>query len=380
MRIVMIGNGIAAISAAATIRKFDTESSLTMVSDENTPFYSRPRLIEYLAGKSSFEKIVIHGPEWFARQGIEVLMGTGVDAIHPERSEITGSFGTMRYDALLIASGASPSLPAFCTPGLEQVYTLRTKADADAIISAAAHAGTAMVVGGGLLGIETAYALAERGLTPTIVEYFDRLLPKQLDAEAAAMLQSMLEAKGMQILLGRSTSSLARNGANVIAHFKDGSNLEADIAIVSTGVRPNVGFLGNSGIAVNRGIVVDERMRTNVPGVFAAGDCAEFGSTLYGIWPAAKEQGEIAGAIIAGQNAVYKGSIMSARLKVAGIDVASMGNIALTANMRVESHRDEAGFAKLFFEGDRLRGAILIGAAVRDQIKLQGEMELPALG
>jgi len=379
MRIVMIGNGVAATTAAATIRRYDTESSVTMLSDESTPFYSRPRLIEYLAGTANFEKIVIRDSAWYEKNNIALLRGAKVDRVDSAHREVAGNFGTIAYDALLIASGAAPALPAFFVPGLEDVFTLRTKSDADAIIAEAARVGSATVIGGGLLGIETANALAARGLAPTVVEYFDRLLPKQLDAEAAAILQSMLEAKGLRILLGKTTISIARESGGVAARFADGSSLSGGMAVVSAGVRPNIAFLRDSGLALGRGIIVDKRMRTSVPDIYAAGDCAEFQGRLYGIWPAAKEQGEVAGMSIAGQASEYRGSLMSARLKVAGIDVASMGDIALSPKTRVESSRDGTSFRKLFYEGDLLKGAILIGAAVADQFRLQREMGLPDL-
>ncbi len=377
MRIVIIGNGVAATTAAATIRHYDTESSLTMLSDEGTPFYSRPRLIEYLAGTASFEKIVIRDSAWYEKNKITLLRDAKVDRVNPARHEVIGNFGTITYDALLIASGAAPALPAFFVPGLEGVFTLRTKSDADAIIAEAARVKSAIVIGGGLLGIETANALAGRGLVPTVVEYFDRLLPRQLDAEAAAILQSMLEAKGLRILLGKTTISIARESGEVAVRFADGSSLSAGMAIVSAGVRPTTAFLRKAGIVLGKGIIVDERMHTSAPDIFAAGDCAEFKGILYGIWTAAKEQGEVAGRAITGQTVEYRGSLMSARLKVAGIEVASMGDIALTANTRVESARDDSSFKKLFFENNRLKGAILIGVAVADQFKLQREMELP---
>lgn len=379
MRVVIIGNGVAATSAATTIRQFDTESSITMVSDEDAPFYSRPRLIEYLAGKTGFEKIIIHDRPWYEKNGIELVTGANVHSVQPKQREILGSFGALRYDRLLVASGASPTLPDFFAPGLDNVFTLRTKLDADTIITAAAKASDATVIGGGLLGIETANALAERGLTSTIVEFFDRLLPRQLDTEAATILQAMLEAKGLRILLGKKTKSLSSLGDRIEAKFADETGLAADMAVISAGVQPNIVFLRGTGIELRRGIIVDERMQTSLPSIFAAGDCAEYRGTLYGIWPAAKEQGEVAGAAIAGQEVSYSGSLMSARLKVAGIDVASIGDIAVNPQTREESWREAAAFKKLFYENGRLRGAILIGAAVSEQVRLQKEMALPAL-
>jgi len=366
MNIIIIGNGIAATSAATAIRQYDLTSSITMLSDENTPFYSRPRLTEYVAGRVSFEKIVIHDEPWYAKHHIRLMKGVKVHSVHPENHEILGTFGALQYDKLLIASGASPAFPGFFVPGMKNVLGLRTKFDADTIIEASKKAKSTMIIGGGLLGIETGYALAERGLSTTIVEFFDRLLPRQLDVECAAILKDMLEKKGLRILLNKKTESLSlqdnlQERTPIVAHFADGEDLAAEIVIISAGVRPNLSFLNGVAIAVGRAITVDQHMQTSIPDIFAAGDSAEFEGRLYGIWPAAKEQGEIAGAAIAGYPVDYHGSIMSTKLKAAGIDVASIGNIVAGPSTLTETKRNEVSYKKFFKENDRLSGAILIG-------------------
>jgi len=373
MKIVIIGNGVAATSAAASIREYDTESVITMLSDEPAPFYSRPRLIEYLGKKVPFEKIIIHDEAWYEKNNIVLLSGARVDSVVPARGEVEGSFGLLNYDRLLIASGASAALPSFYGARLEHVFTLRTREDADAIAAAATRSRTAVIIGGGLLGIETAYALAERGLSPTVIEVFDRLLPRQLDDESARILQDMLAQKGLSFLLAKQTASISNEFGRVKILFKDDSALGADMAVISAGIRPNISFLRNSQIEVRRGIIVDTRLRTNVANVYAAGDCAEFEGNIYGIWPAAKEQGELAGKAIAGQKVAYRGSLMSAKLKVAGIDMASVGDIISDSRTRADSWRDGNSFKKLFYEDDRLKGAILIGDT-RDYFKLQKEI------
>jgi nitrite reductase (NADH) large subunit len=373
MRIVIIGNGIAATSAAVSIREYDTENGITMLSDEHAPFYSRPRLTEYLAGKVAFEKIVIRDETWYAKNNIELMQGVRVESVDPGHRAVTGSFGLLNYDRLLIASGASAALPSFYNSHLEHVFTLRTKEDADRIAAVAARSRTAVIIGGGLLGIETAYALAERGLEPTVIEVFDRLLPRQLDAESANMLQDMLEQKGLHFLLAQQTASLSDEYGMVKISFKDDSALSADMAVISAGIRPNISFLKNSQVEVGHGIIVDTRLRTNIPDIYAAGDCAEFKGKIYGIWPAAKEEGEIAGKVIAGQEASYHGSLMSAKLKVASIDMASVGDITIGSQTRAESRRDGSSFRKLFYENEKLKGAILIGDTT-DYFKLQREI------
>ncbi len=377
MKIVIIGNGIAATSAATKIREFDASCEITMLSDENTPFYSRPRLLDYLAGKVSFEQITIKNEQWYNKLNIELMTGAKVFSITPQENKIITSKGDISYDALLVASGASAATPPFFRSDLKSVFRLRTKEDADRIIAATENARTAAIIGGGLLGIETGFALTSRGLTTTVIEIADRLLPRQLDAESSLLLKASLEEKGLRFLTGKQTAALDADWEGLVITCTDATVLRADIIVVSAGIRPNVGVLEGSGVNVGRGIIVDEKLRTNIDNIYAAGDCAEFKGTLYGIWPAAKEQGEIAGAIIAGQDAVYNGSIMSAKLKVVGIEVASIGDIAVGLGTRTESQREGSSFRKLFYENGRLKGAILIGDT-SDYFKLQKEIALPA--
>jgi nitrite reductase (NADH) large subunit len=377
MKIVIIGNGIAAVSAAAKIREFDTLSEITMLSDENTPMYSRPRLLEYLAGKVSFEQITMKNEQWYGKHNIELVTGAKVLSVTPQENKIVTSGGDISYDVLLVASGASAAMPAFFRPELKNVFRLRTKEDADRIIAACEHAHTAAIIGGGLLGIETGFALTSRGLTPTVIEIADRLLPRQLDAESSLLLKTSLEEKGLHFLTGKQTAALDADGQGLSITFTDATALRADIIVVSAGIRPNVDFLAGSNVKVGKGIIVDEKLRTNIDTIYAAGDCAEFKGAMYGIWPAAREQGEIAGAIIASQDAVYNGSIMSAKLKVVGIEVASVGDIAVGPLTKTESQRDGSSFRKLFYEHDRLKGAILIGDTSA-YFKLQKEIALQA--
>ena len=373
MKIIIIGNGVAANSAALAIREHERESDITMLSDENEFFYARPRLTEYLAGKSPFEKIIIHDEKWYEKNNIDLLRGARVSSIDTEHRIVCGSFEDLPYDKLLIASGASPSFPPFYNPPLEKVFVLRTKEQADRIIATAQQCRSAAIIGGGLLGIETAYALSERGLESTIVEYYKWLLPRQLDEDSASILQELLLQKGIKFLLGKQTSSLSNENGKISISFSDGGSVYVDMTIISAGVRPNIAFLRDSKILIGRGITIDNQMRTNLPDVYAAGDCAEFNGKMYGIWPAAKEQGEMAGHAIAGQSVDYRGSVMSTKLKVAGIDVASVGDFSVAPSTTVEVFHEEGVFKKYFREGNKLKGAILIGDT-SDYFKLQKEI------
>jgi len=315
--------------------------------------------------------------QWYGKHNIELVTGAKVLSVAPQENKIVTSGGDISYDALLVASGASAAMPSFFRPDLKNVFRLRTKEDADRIIAATEHARTAAIIGGGLLGIETGFALTSRGLTTTVIEIADRLLPRQLDAESSLLLKTSLEEKGLHFLTGKQTAALDADGQGLSITFTDATALRADIIVVSAGIRPNVDFLAGSNVKVGKGIIVDEKLRTNIDNIYAAGDCAEFKGAMYGIWPAAKEQGESAGAIIASQDAVYNGSIMSAKLKVVGIEVASVGDIAVGPLTKTESQREGSSFRKLFYEHDRLKGAILIGDTSA-YFKLQKEIALQA--
>lgn len=374
MRIVIIGNGIAATSAAEKIREYDTTSSITMLSDESTTFYSRPRLIEYVAGKVLFEQIIIKNQQWYSKRNIDLQTGTKVLSVVPAKNQIVTSRGIQMYDLLLIASGASAYVPSFSNQNTQNTFVLRTKEHADQIIEAIKNAHAAAIIGGGLLGIETGFALTSRGLATTIIETADRLLPRQLDAESSLLLKKLLEEKGLNFLTNIQTASLETTMDGLRINFANHPSLTTDMAIISAGVRPNIDFLKDSGITTQKGIIVDSSMRTNIDNIYAAGDCAEFKGLLYGIWPAAKEQGDIAGMAMVGKPAVYQGSVMSTKLKVVGIEVASIGNFEQSPGTKVESIYQGSSFKKLFYENGVLKGAILIGNT-SDYFKLQKEIK-----
>jgi len=370
MQIVIIGNGIAAVSAASKIREADKECGITMISDEGYAFYSRPRLIEYLSGKASFEQIIIKKEQWYKDNGIKLLTDSKVTSVNTLEKRVSGDFGEISYDSLIIASGAASFVPPFPGHDAKGVFALRTKEDADDIISMAVGVKSAAVIGGGLLGLETAFALIARGLKVTVIEFFDRLLPRQLDSEAAGLLQKALELKGIRFLLSKQTDKVTEEFNGLKIDFKDGASEKACMIVVSAGVRPNVSFLKDTGIEVNKGIKVNGMMKTNAEGVYAAGDCAEVNGALYGIWPAAKEQGEAAGAAITGAAVNYAGTVMSAKLKVVGIEVASAGDINITEKTESKSKTDGETFKKIFSENGIIKGGILMGNTA-DYMKLQ---------
>lgn len=362
MKYIIIGNGAAGMGAAEAIRARDAEGDLTIYTDENRFHYSRPRIIEYLGGGVEVSKLTIRGEDFYTKLNIKLMRDTPVESIDPasHRLVLRGG-GVDRFDRLVIASGASAFLPPVEGVGLGCVFTLRTIDDAEKILAHEAGKGRVVVIGGGLLGLETAASLVKRGRKVTVVEVFDRLLPRQLDVDAAAMLQSSLEAMGMAFQLGKRTAAIREAGDAVEVLFEDGSSIPSDLVVFSAGIRSNLTAARGAGIACERGILVDERLETSSPGIFAAGDVAQFRGTVYGLWLASREQGLVAGANAAGAAMTYLGSQISARLKVSGIELVSLGSIETGEAVKAFTYRDEKSFRRLFAKDDRLVGAILIG-------------------
>jgi nitrite reductase (NADH) large subunit len=228
----------------------------------------------------------------------------------------------------------------------------------------AADAKTVTLIGGGLLGLEAGNGLRKLGPSVTIVEIFDRLLPRQLDGEGAAILQKQLEGMGLKFILGAKSKSIKEKGHTRILELADGRVIESDFILVSAGIIPNTTLARTAGISVNKGVLVNDGMETNIASIYAAGDVAEHKGRVYGIWPASQRQGVVAGINMAGGNETYMGTVPSTTLKVAGIRLTSMGDV-LAEDKAIEQIKvkdtDKYIYKKLFIKDGRLVGAILLG-------------------
>jgi len=227
----------------------------------------------------------------------------------------------------------------------------------------------AVVIGGGLLGIEAANSLKEHGLKVIIVEVFDRLLPRQLDKEAAGILQKKLEEMGLSFILNKQTAAIEENSGKKRVKFADDTFEETDMVLLSAGIRSNLKIAENTAIEKMLGIKIDGFGRTNIDSVYACGDIAEFNGRVYGIWPAAREQAQAVASHITGGSAEYKGTVMSVKLKVAGIELASMGDIS-GEGTQAEIKTENDSFKKIFIRDNKAAGAILIGDT-KDYVKIQ---------
>jgi len=367
MRVVIIGNGIAGVTAARTIREQDSEAEIEIYTAEGCHHYPRPQLIEFLAGRVPPERVVLHDELWYRDRGIGVHLKTPVAGLEPEHGQIVlGSGDRVSYDRLLLATGARPYLPEI--PGIDRegVFTLRTLEDARALKGRAQRAKELIVIGGGLLGLEAARAFcATTGAPAHVLERRGWPLSRQLDREGGELLMRRLREMGVEIITEAQSLQILGDERVRGVELRDGRMIDGGLVLMATGIVPNVELAREAGLEVNRGVVVDEHLQTSAPGIYAAGDVAEFGGRVYGIIPAALEQARIAALNIAGEGAEYGGTVPSNTLHVAGIELFSVGEVDPPPEAGFEEIRDrdeERGiYKKLVFRDGRLVGAILLG-------------------
>ena len=365
MKIVIVGNGLAGTLAAKTARELDPEAGIEIFAEEKYAYYPRPNLIEFLAGRLPYEKLFAFPENWNVRQRIDVHLGAKVAKIRPaERTVETGSGGVFPYDALLLASGARAAVPPLTGSGLKGVFVLRTLDDALAILDHLRTHAHVAVLGGGLLGLEIARAIRGRGASVCVIEFFDRLLPRQLDPAAAGILKHQIEKTGISVRLGAVSREIL--GAEEVRgiRFESGDEVEADLVVIAAGVKPELALAKDAGLTAERGIVVDDRLRTSRPEIFAAGDVAEHRGRVYGIIPASFEQARAAAYNMLGMDMPYAGTVPSNTLKVAGLYVTSAGEVNPEARgheVLVRSVPEDGLYKKIVLKEGRLVGAIWMG-------------------
>lgn len=367
MRLAIVGNGVAGVTTASTAAKTQPDSEIVIYSEESYLYYPRPKLWDFLCGKLSLDQLYFYPQEWYDQRNIRVRLGTKVSAIRPNAKLVVLADGaTEPYDRLVLANGSTPFVPPMENVTAPGVFTLRNVQDALAIQEYARNAQRAIVIGGGLLGLESARGLKDLGLDVTVVEFFPWLLPRQLDEQGARVLASKFEKMGIHTITNAVTQSILGDQRAEGVALKDGRKLPGEIVIVSTGVRPNIVLAAEAGLQVQKGVIVDPYMQTTAPDVFAVGDAIEFDGRAYGIIPPAIEQARVAGAnVIEPRSQTYKGTIPSNTLKVVGIDLTTVGQVNPPETDGCVQHRlaDETRgvYKKLVVADNRLVGAILMG-------------------
>lgn len=359
---LIIGNGVAGTTAAENIRKQDREGNITIVTDEDLPFYWRIQLNEYISGDITEEQLLAKKRDWYRDQNIALKLKTrivGADA--QKKVVVTEDKEELAYDSLLIATGSHSFIPPIKGSEKKGVFSLRDVQDARDISQFAKSAEQVILIGGGLLGLEAGNALRKLGKKIMVVEFFPRLLPRQLDVDGAARLQKIMEGMGFSFRLGAKTQEVTGEDQASGALLEGGETLSGQMIVISAGVRANLELAEPLGLKTDKGVVVDERLQTNQPDIYAAGDVAEFRGMPYGIWPAAMEQGKIAGANMAGGEATYNGTTMANTLKVVGVDLASAGNIDAENEFESKVSTDEDVYKKIVLENNQIIGCIMLG-------------------
>lgn len=351
--------------AAKTVRELDPNVDIDIFGEERYPYYPRPNLIEFVAGRLPYERLFAFPENWNARQRIGVRLGRRLVRIRPDERIVESDSGeTFPYDALLLASGARAAVPPIEGASRKGVFVLRTLDDALAILDRLRTHSRVAVLGGGLLGLEIARAIRGREAEVTVVEFFDRLLPRQLDPAAAAILKGQIEKSGISVRLGAVSREIIGDAEASGIRFESGEGLEANLVVIAAGIKPELGLAKEAGLAVGRGVVVDDRMRTSRPGIFAAGDVAEHQGRIYGIIPASFEQARAAAFNMLGQEMPYGGTVPSNTLKVAGLFVTSAGEVNPEGRgfeAFVKSDPGEGLYKKVILKEGRLVGAIWMG-------------------
>lgn len=367
MRTTIIGNGVAGITVARLLREQDAQADLDLFTRETFPYYARPQLIEFLAGAIQQEALSFYPPDWYERHRMGVHYGETVRSVDLASKELVLDGTRHAFDWLVIASGSDAVRPPITHAELPGVFTLRTLADASAIRDFIALYGceNALVVGGGLLGLEAAHALRRFGMNRvTVLEHNPRLLPRHLDAEGASILQNILRNKGLTIELNASCQSFG--GEERVEEFflEDSRSFPVDLVLLSAGVKPALSFLTDSGIAINKGILSDDRLQTNIPGVLALGDVAEWQGKIWGIIPPILDQAPVVVSTILGGDRSYQGSVASNTLKVLGVDLLVTGVTQPSPGNLCEvraANEEQQTYIKLVLEGVHLVGAICMG-------------------
>ncbi|MBM7553364.1 nitrite reductase large subunit NirB [Thalassobacillus pellis] len=365
-KLVVIGNGMAGMRCVEYILAEDpSKYDITVFGQEPHGNYNRIMLSSVLQGDASFKEIILHQRSWYKQNNIKLFAGEEVVSIDKDQKKIISKKGReASYDKLILATGSSPFILPL--PGVEKdgVLSFRTILDCQMIIEKAKRHKKAVVIGGGLLGIEAAKGLLHQGMIVDVIHISNYLMEKQLDPTASHMLKSKLKKQGMNFLLDRETEEIIGNKRVKGLRFTDGSEIEADLVVMAAGVKPNVKLAADSGINTNRGVIVDDFLQTSSPDIYAIGECAEHNGRVYGLVKPLFEQAAIlAKHLCQKQTSSYKGSILSTQLKVSGIDVFSAGDILPSSTTPTIQYRNdiEAIYKKVYFDGDRVIGAVLFG-------------------
>lgn len=365
VRLVVVGNGMAGMGCVEQILKYQPDFHITVFGDETHVNYNRVLLSSVLAGEKDDDDIILNSLSWYAKHGIDLHVGIRIVDIDTITREVVGDDGSRTpYDRLLLATGSSAWMPPIEGINKDGVFAFRTLDDTRELLKRSGEGVRAVVIGGGLLGLEAARGLQVQGCDVTVVHIAQTLMERQLDPTGGAYLVEKLNALGVNVLCGRQTAAILGDEGVTGVRFADGTELDAQLVVVAAGIRPNVELGLRAGLTVNRGIVVNDHMETSSPEIFAVGECVEHRGTCYGLIAPLLEQAKVLAATITGHKGpVYTGTLQAAKLKIAGVDVFSAGNWSDTDDAEAVRYEDKALgiYKKVVVRGSRLSGLILVG-------------------
>lgn len=366
-RLVVIGNGMAGIrTVEALLKRAPDRYNITVFGAEPHANYNRILLSAVLAGERALDDIVINGRDWYDRNGITLHAGDPVIALDPATRTIASRSGRcVSYDILLIATGSKPLAPP--VPGLDLagVCAFRTIDDVGTMVEASGGNGRAVVIGGGLLGLEAAWGLKQRGMSVSVVHLMPTLMERQLDAAAGRLLEQDLARRGISFFMEGVTEQIVGKGRADAVRLQDGRSIPADLVVLAIGIRPEIGLAREAGLDVNRGIVVGDGLRTSDPCIYAVGECAEHRGKCFGLVAPLWEMAEICAERLAGdETACFSTPVLSTQLKITGVDVFSVGRLMPEDDGDEEITFQDTGeqtYRKLLLRDGKLVGAVLYG-------------------
>jgi len=365
-KLVVVGNGMAGMRAVEELLKLDADKyEITVFGNEPHPNYNRIMLSPVLAGEKTIDDIILNTREWYDENGIKLVSGdTVVDIDRVKRKVITASGAEAAYDRLLLATGSNPFIIPVPGHDKEGVIGFRDIADVDAMLAAAKSYKSAVVIGGGLLGLEAANGLMKQGMDVTVVHLLDSLMERQLDKPASALLKRSLEERGMKFLMQASTAEILGDGRVTGVKFTDGSQVDADLVVMAVGIRPNMALAQQAGLHCERGLVVNDTMQTFDPKIYAVGECVQHRGMCYGLVAPLFEQAKVVANHLAAMGiARYEGSVTSTKLKVTGIDLFSAGEFNEGEGDETLVLQDPAQgvYKKLVIRDNKVKGAVMYG-------------------
>ncbi|KNF09510.1 nitrite reductase NasD [Gottschalkia purinilytica] len=378
-KVIIIGSGIASISAIKAIREINKNIDIDLINEEKFYPYSRIKLSKRLLGELEEDKLLLQKKEWYDSNNINIYKNTKVISIDTVKNEVKLSNGMIiSYTKLLLANGAHNFTPPISGINKKGVFTLRTLEDSIEINEFTKNNNSVLIIGGGILGLETAWTLSQFNKKVILSEIFPRLMPRQLDENASQILTNSVKSHGIEILFNTQIKEIL--GDDKVSGFttQENKNIDCDMVIYSAGIRSNIDIVNNTNIKTNKGIIVDENMRTNVENIYAAGDVAEFDGYTYGLWNVAIEQGKTAGYNIIGKDIKYTPPIPATLLNAFNLSIFSMGVVDenKATNVLVEK-LNNGNYQKVLINNGKVIGAIVINDMKKSSIlKIAIEKEI----